>query len=41
MYRYWFTDFKKGRKTGAWWNRTPRGIYMRAISLEDIRAEGM
>jgi hypothetical protein len=41
LYRYWFTDFKTGRRTGAWWNRTPRGIYMPAISLEDIRAEGM
>jgi hypothetical protein len=41
IYRYWFTDFKTGSKTGAWWNRTPRGVYMRAISLDDVRAEGM
>ena len=41
IYRYWFTDLKTGGKTGAWWNRTPRGVYMRAISLEDVRAEGM
>ena len=41
IYRYWFTDWKTGRQTGAWWNRTPRGVYMRAISLDDVRAEGM
>ena len=40
IYRYWFTDWKTGRQTGAWWNRTPRGVYMRAISMEDVRAEG-
>ena len=39
IYRYWFTDFKTGNKTGAWWNRTPRGTYLRAISLEDVRVE--
>jgi hypothetical protein len=41
VYRYWFTNWKTGRQTGAWWNRTPRGVYMRAISLDDVRAEGM
>jgi hypothetical protein len=41
LYRYWFTDWSTKRKTGAWWNRTPRGLYLPAISLEDIRAEGM
>jgi hypothetical protein len=41
IYRYWFTDYKTGHQTGAWWNRTPRGVYMRAISLDDVRAEGM
>ena len=40
-YRYWFTDFKTGSKTKAWWNRTPRGLYMPAISLEDVHVEGM
>jgi Lipase maturation factor len=41
IYRYWFTGFKTRSQTGAWWNRTPRGVYMRAISLDDVRAEGM
>jgi hypothetical protein len=41
LYRYWFTDWSTKGKTGAWWNRTPRGLYLPAISLEDIRAEGM
>ncbi len=41
FYRYWFTDFKIGNKTGAWWSRSTRGTYMRPISLEDVRAEGM
>jgi lipase maturation factor len=41
IYRYWFTDYTRGHQTGAWWNRTPRGVYMRAISLDDVRAEGM
>jgi lipase maturation factor 1 len=41
MYRYWFTDFKTGNKTGAWWYRMPRGTYMRAISLDDVRIEAV
>jgi lipase maturation factor len=41
LFRYWFTDWSTGRKTGAWWNRAPRGLYLPAISLEDVRVEGM
>ena len=39
LYRYWFTDFKTGNRTGGWWSRTPRGTYLRAISLNDVRTE--
>jgi hypothetical protein len=40
IYRYWFTDYKTQRQTGAWWNRNLRGVYMRAISLDNVSAEG-
>jgi len=40
VYRYRFTDAKAGRRTGAWWNRELRGLYLRAISLDDVRAAG-
>jgi lipase maturation factor 1 len=41
VYRYWFTDWATRRKTGAWWNRSPRGVYLPPISLEDVRVEGI
>lgn len=42
LYRYWFTDFATWRKTGAWWNRTPKGLYLPAITLDMVRPqEGM
>jgi lipase maturation factor 1 len=32
-YEYTFTDFATRRRTGAWWKREPRGLYLPAVSL--------
>ncbi|HLH00569.1 MAG TPA: lipase maturation factor family protein [Bryobacteraceae bacterium] len=37
VFDYSFTDWAERRKTGDWWKRRARGIYLRAISLEDLR----
>ncbi len=37
IYDYTFTDFETRRRTGAWWNREPRGTYLPAVSLQDFR----
>ena len=37
LYDYSFTNWSERRATGDWWKRRPRGIYLRAISLEDLR----
>lgn len=37
VFEYRFTDFGTGRRTGNWWRREPRGLYLGAISLEDVR----
>jgi len=37
LFDYSFTDWAERRRTGNWWKREPRGIYLRAISLEDVR----
>jgi predicted DCC family thiol-disulfide oxidoreductase YuxK len=37
LFDYSFTDWQERRKTGDWWRREPRGLYLRAISLEDVR----
>ena len=37
FYDYTFTDFETRRRTGAWWNREPRGTYLTAVSLQDFR----
>jgi len=33
VYEYSFTDWETRRRTGAWWKRTPLGVYLPAISL--------
>jgi hypothetical protein len=33
MYGYRFTDFATRRKTGAWWHRQERGLYLPPLSL--------
>jgi predicted DCC family thiol-disulfide oxidoreductase YuxK len=33
VYRYTFTDFETRRRTGAWWKREPRGLYLPAVGL--------
>jgi predicted DCC family thiol-disulfide oxidoreductase YuxK len=37
LFDYGFTDFTTRRETGAWWRRSPRGMYFPQISLEDVR----
>ncbi len=37
LFDYSFTDLAERRGTGEWWKRTERGMYFRAISLEDVR----
>jgi len=37
LYDYSFTDWKELRETGHWWKRRARGMYLRAVSLDDFR----
>jgi predicted DCC family thiol-disulfide oxidoreductase YuxK len=34
---YQFTDQEERRETGDWWKAEPSGVYLRAISLADVR----
>jgi hypothetical protein len=34
---YRFTNWAERRTTGAWWKAEPAGVYLRAISLADVR----
>ena len=34
---YWFTNWDERRATGNWWKSEPTGVYLRAISLADVR----
>ena len=36
VFEYRFTDWQTQRKTGNWWTRTPLGIYVPPISLQDL-----
>jgi len=35
IYDYRFTDFAARRKTGDWWQREPKGIYLPPVSLRE------
>jgi len=37
VFDYSFTNWTERRTTGNWWKRRARGVYLRAISLEDLR----
>jgi hypothetical protein len=37
MYEYHFSTAAERRTEGVWWRRTPQGLYIPAISLEDLR----
>lgn len=37
VFDYSFTSRAERKQSGNWWKRRPRGIYLRAISLEDLR----
>jgi hypothetical protein len=37
VYDYHFTDLATRRKTGAWWFRREKGIYLPAFSLDEVR----
>ena len=36
VYEYRFTDFSTRARTGAWWTRTPAGLYVPPVSLQDL-----
>jgi hypothetical protein len=36
FYHYRFTDPAEKKKTGAWWSRTLRGVYLRPVSTNDL-----
>ena len=36
---YRFTDWQERRATGNWWDAEPRGIYVPAISLDDVQRQ--
>jgi hypothetical protein len=33
-YEYTFTDWQTRRRTGAWWKREPKGVYLPAVGLK-------
>ena len=35
IYEYKFTDWATHRKTGEWWTREPRGVYLPAVALKE------
>ena len=37
LFLYSFTNWEERRATGQWWKREPRGLYLPAISLADVR----
>ena len=36
LYDYSFTDFEERRKTGNWWRRSEKGLYLPAIGLKAV-----
>jgi predicted DCC family thiol-disulfide oxidoreductase YuxK len=36
MYEYRFTEWRTRRETGKWWTRTPLGLYVPSVSLENL-----
>ncbi len=38
-YEYTFTDRETRRRTGAWWKREPRGLYLPAVGLRSAAAQ--
>jgi len=36
VYEYHFTDFATRRRTGAWWRREFKGIYLPPISRREL-----
>ncbi len=38
-YEYTFTDSATRRRTGAWWKREPRGLYLPAVGLRSAAAQ--
>jgi hypothetical protein len=37
FYQYRFTDAAERKETKAWWVRTLKGVYLKAVSVEDLR----
>jgi hypothetical protein len=40
LFEYGFTDAVTRSRTGAWWERQPRGLYLPPITLDDVREIG-
>ena len=40
VYDYHFTDFATRRRTGAWWRREQKGLYLPPLSLSQLRGPG-
>jgi hypothetical protein len=38
-YEYTFTDSEAHRRTGAWWKREPRGLYLPAVGLRSAAGQ--
>jgi hypothetical protein len=38
-YDYHFTTLAERRRTGAWWKREPKGLYLPAISVREAQAQ--
>ncbi|MGY1704551.1 lipase maturation factor family protein [Geodermatophilus sp. SYSU D00697] len=38
LYRYRFTTREERRETGAWWSRTPAGVLVDPVSLDQLRS---
>jgi hypothetical protein len=38
-YQYHFTDLKTRRKTGEWWRREPKAIYLPPLSIREDPTE--
>jgi hypothetical protein len=36
LYDYSFTNFQERRKTGNWWRRSEKGLYLPAIGLKAV-----
>jgi hypothetical protein len=41
LYRYRFSTPEERRRTGDWWTRSPLGLYLPPVSLDNERFTGL